>query len=183
VPALLLLAAATLGLLTRPPALRMSPFRLRRRFGLAAAALGAAMLLAAAPAGAATSHPFSASYTGSGAGSVNGMTAAGYASGSGRASIIGAGSFRGSAHGMFTSTTCVTFSGSATLRGAAGTLTVRARQAHACVSPAGGSFSGVVTVASGTGAVAGAHGTLRFRGSYDGTTGAVKISFSGSLAY
>ena len=154
----------------------------RRRAGL-----GALVALALAPSAlAGTSHPFSGSYTGSGTGSVSGTSASGSARASGHASIIGAGTVSGSAHGTFTSQTCVTFSGSAVLRGAEGSITLAARHAHACVSGAAASnasFSGTATVTGGTGAVAGARGSLAFRGSYVGETRAVKIAFKGSISY
>ena len=91
----------------------------------------------------------------------------------------------GSGHGTFTSQTCVTFSGRAVLRGKTGSLRLRARRARAC-SGSGGkrvAFSGTATVAGGTAAFAGGRGRLAFRGSFDRTTGSVKISLSGVIRY
>lgn len=91
----------------------------------------------------------------------------------------------GSAHGTFTSQTCVSFSGRAVLRGKTGSLRLAARRAHACAASGGNtvSFSGTATVTGGTATFAGARGRLSFRGSFDRATGTVKISLSGVIRY
>jgi hypothetical protein len=91
----------------------------------------------------------------------------------------------GSAHGTFTSQTCVTFSGRAVLRGKAGSLRLAARRAHACAAGNGNSvyFSGTATVTGGTATFAGARGRLSFRGSFDRATGSVMVSLSGVNRY
>jgi hypothetical protein len=91
----------------------------------------------------------------------------------------------GSAHGTFTSQTCVTFSGKAVLRGKTGSLRLRARHAQACAAGGGSSvsFSGTATVTGGAAAFAGARGRLSFRGTFDRTTGSVKVSLSGVIRY
>ena len=91
----------------------------------------------------------------------------------------------GSAHGTFTSQTCVTFSGRAVLRGKTGSLRLRARRAQACAAGGGNSvsFSGAATVTGGTGTFAGARGRLSFSGSFDRTTGSVRVSLGGVIRY
>jgi hypothetical protein len=91
----------------------------------------------------------------------------------------------GSAHGTFTSQTCLTFSGKAVLRGKPGSLRLRARQAHACAAGGGNSvsFSGKATVVGGAATFAGARGRLSFRGSFDKATGRVTVSLSGVIRY
>ncbi len=91
----------------------------------------------------------------------------------------------GSAHGTFTSQTCVTFSGRAVLRGKAGSLRIRVRSAHACTAGDGNSvsFSGTATVTGGTVAFAGARGRLSFRGTFDRTSGSVRVSLRGAIRY
>ena len=105
---------------------------------------------------------------------------------SGRGRPIGRGTLKGSATGTFTSSTCVTFSGSAVLRGGRGTLKLKARNAQACTSASSGdrvTFSGKARVVGGTSAFAGARGVLTFSGTYVRSTGAVSISFRGRLTY
>jgi len=103
----------------------------------------------------------------------------------GRGTLIGRGTLRGSAHGTFTSQTCVTFSGRAVLSGKKGSLRLVTRHAHACAASSGNnvSFSGTATVTGGTATFAGARGRLSFRGSFDRANGKVKISLSGLIRY
>jgi hypothetical protein len=130
-------------------------------------------------------HRFNATYVGHGQGATSGTSASGSASLRGRGRLIGRGTMSGSADGTFTSQTCVAFSGRAVLRGQTGSLRLRARSARACA--AGGSnsvsFSGTATVTGGTATFAGARGRLSFRGTFDRTTGSVKVSLSGVIRY
>src|SRR5437899_3087434 len=130
-------------------------------------------------------HRFSASYTGQGQGETSGTSASGSATLRGRGRLIGRGTMSGSAHGTFTSQTCVTFSGRAVLRGRTGSLRLAARRAKACAAGGGNSvsFSGTATVTGGTATFAGAHGRLSFEGSFDRATGSVKVSLSGVIRY
>jgi hypothetical protein len=130
-------------------------------------------------------HRFSAGYTGHGQGAASGTSASGNATLRGRGRLIGRGTMSGSAHGTFTSQTCVTFSGRAVLRGRSGSLRLRARNAHACAAGGGDSvsFSGTATVTGGTATFAGARGRLSFRGTFDRATGSVKVSLSGVIRY
>jgi hypothetical protein len=130
-------------------------------------------------------HRFSATYAGHGRGEASGTRASGSATLRGRGRLIGRGTMSGSAHGTFTSQTCVTFSGKAVLRGKTGSLRLRARHAQACATGGGNSvsFSGTATVTGGAATFAGARGRLSFRGTFDKTTGSVKVSLSGVIRY
>jgi hypothetical protein len=167
----------------------MTPVRDRRLTALAIRAALVALVIAALsgapPAMAARSHIFRAAYRGSGPGEESGTTASGSATMSGRGSLIGASTLNGSGHGVFTSQTCVVFSGNAILKGATGSLRLRARQAHACAAATDAntvSFSCSAAVTGGTATFAG-HGLLAFSGTYDGQTGAVTISLHGRITY
>jgi hypothetical protein len=151
-----------------------------------AAFLGATAIASAtsrSPAG--RDHRFSATYSGRGQGETSGTSASGSAALRGRGRLIGRGTMSGFGHGTFTSQTCLTFSGKAVLRGKTGSLRLRARHAHACATGGGDgvSFSGTATVTGGTATFASARGRLSFRGSFDRTTGGVKISLSGVIRY
>ena len=151
-----------------------------------AAFLGATAVASASPRGSeGRDHRFSASYAGHGQGSTSGTTASGSATLRGGGRLIGRGTMSGSAHGTFTSHTCVAFGGKATLRGKTGSLRVRTRSAQACAPGSGNSvsFSGTATVTGGTAAFAGARGRLSFRGTFDRTSGGVKVSLSGVIRY
>lgn len=143
--------------------------------------------LAAAPVAlSATSHRFTARYVGRGIGAVSGTSASGSATMVGRGMSIGRGTLSGSARGTFTSKTCVVFSGTAVLKGTAGSIRLSARRARACASgtnPARVSFSGTANVSHGTARFRGARGTVSFHGTYARDTGAVTISLTGTLTY
>jgi hypothetical protein len=147
-------------------------------------------LLAAAlvvhSASAESSHRFSATYTGHGAGQIDGARASGTATATGHGNLMGATSLNGSAHGSFTSPTCVTFSGKATLASPRGSIILTARDARACVGDPGAptaSFSGHAKVTRGTATFAGARGTLAFKGTYSQADDSVTISFTGRITY
>ena len=130
-------------------------------------------------------HRFSATYAGHGQGEASGTSASGSATLRGRGRLIGRGTMSGSAHGTFTSQTCVTFGGRAVLRVKAGSLRLRVPSAHACAAGSGNSvsFSGTATVTGGTARFAGARGRLSFRGSFDRATRGVNVSLSGVIRY
>jgi hypothetical protein len=78
------------------------------------------------------------------------------------------------------------FSGSATLKGPAGSIRVVAQAAQACAASSSAdevSFSGRASVVGGTGPFVGAHGTVSFNGSYARSTGAVTVSARGRIVY
>jgi len=151
-----------------------------------AAFLGATAIASATSRGSGgRDHRFSATYVGHGQGATTGTSASGSAALRGRGRLIGRGTMSGSAHGTFTSQTCVTFSGNAVLRGKTGSLRLKARNANACATGGGDSvsFSGSATVSGGTGTFAGARGRLSFRGTFDRATGNVQVSLSGAIRY
>src|SRR3954468_7594664 len=94
----------------------------------AALVAAAALAISTGSALGASGHRFTATYAGHGGGSVSATTASGSATATGRGNLIGAGSMTGSGTGTFAGT-CVTFSGTAVLRGTAGSLTVAAQNA------------------------------------------------------
>jgi hypothetical protein len=160
---------------------------LRSAARLALAGLTAAVaLLVVGQAGAAQSHAFTASYSGTGSGQVSGKNAFGRAALSGRGRPVGRGTLSGSATGTFTSATCVAFSGKATLKGPRGSLRLAASRAQACASGGGSDrvfFSGRARIVGGTSAFAGAEGIVSFSGTYVRSTSAVSVSFRGRIAY
>jgi hypothetical protein len=159
--------------------------RLAARLAPFGAAAAAGVLFVGA-AGAAQTQTFTASYSGTGSGYASGKKAAGVGTMSGRGRPIGRSTLKGSGLGTFTSPSCVTFDGRATIRGARGSLRLAMRGGHACASDSAAdsvSFSGRARVVGGTKKFAGARGALRFSGSYSRSTGAVTISFRGRISY
>jgi hypothetical protein len=134
----------------------------------------------------ARSHSFTARYAGHGSGQVSGNSASGSATATGRGNLIGRGTLYGSASGIVTSKTCVTFSGTAVLKGSSGSITLAARHAHACANGTDANdvlFSGSATITGGSAAFAGARGTLLFTGTYLRPSGSVTITFRGRVSY
>ena len=148
-------------------------------------ALVVAAASAAPAAPSARPHAFSATYSGHGHGQVDGTKAFGSAVLNGRGKLIGPGTLSGSVTGAFVSRTCVDFSGTGVLKGKATSLKLAAHGASACASgnPDTVVFSGTARVVSGTAAFKGAHGTLRFAGTYLRDSQDVTISFLGELSY
>jgi hypothetical protein len=158
------------------------------RFAARLASLGAAAaagLLVVSAAGAAQTHTFTASYSGTASGYVSGSKAFGGATMSGRGRRIGRGTLKGSGAGVFTSPTCVKLGGRVTLKGARGSLRLSVRSAQACSDNASDSvsFSGRARVVGGTKAVSGARGAVWFTGTYVRSTHRVSISFRGRITY
>ena len=133
----------------------------------------------------ATRHTFSATYTGSGHGQVQGTSVSGRATLHGRGRPMGRSTLSGSARGIFINSVCVVWSGRGVLRSKAGSITLTAHGARACARADGNtvSFAGSAKVARGTSTFKGAHGTLSFHGAYGRNSGAVSISFKGQISY
>src|SRR5438067_3840526 len=119
--------------------------RIRRMSRLAVRAPVGALLCAAIVTGgwvatptalSARNHLFAGTYTGRGHGGVTGNTASGSGTAIGRGTGIGSSRLSGSARGVFTSRTCVTFSGTAVLAGRNGSITLAARSGLACAGAA-----------------------------------------------
>jgi hypothetical protein len=102
----------------------------RRRDGAFTAAIVAPVALPA------RTHRFTATYAGHGSGQVSGAHASGSATATGRGNLIGRCTLTGSGSGVFTSQTCVVFSGTAILNGSAGSITLTAHEARACAGSA-----------------------------------------------
>jgi hypothetical protein len=150
------------------------------------ASIASAATMVAPVALAATSHPFTASYTGHGSGQVSGTRASGSATLTGRGSMIGPGTLTGSASGVFVSRTCVVFSGAAVFKGRPGTIRLATRRAQACAASTDAnevSFSGSAQITGGSAKFAGARGMLSFTGTYLRQSGAVTISFRGRIIF
>ena len=159
--------------------------RLAARLAPFGAAAAAAVFFVGA-AGAGQTQAFTASYSGSGSGYASGKKAAGVGTMSGRGRVVGKSTLRGSGLGTFTSPTCVTFDGKATIRGARGTLRLAMRGAQACAGDSAAdsvSFSGRARIVGGTKAFVAARGELRFAGTYTRSTSAVSIAFRGRINY
>lgn len=157
------------------------------RFRLAiVAAAGFGAVSALAPAAlTASSHAFEVTYRGKGHGQVSRTGASGSATGVGRGKPIGRSTLTGSARGVFTSSSCVTFRGSAVLKGATGTIRLAAHGVKVCPPSVAATvgFSGTARVTGGTAKFAGAAGTLRYMGRYVGQDGTLTITFKGHITY
>ena len=132
----------------------------------------AAAAVSAAPGAGAEGHRFTAVYRGHGSGQLDGTSASGSATASGRSNLVGPGTLSGAARGTVT------------LRGEAASITLTARGAKACAAGSDGStvsFSGTAKVTGGTAGLTGARGTLSFKGMYVRQTGVVTISFTGRV--
>jgi len=143
----------------------------------------AATLAPVAPA--ARSHVFEATYVGHGSGQSSGGHASGRGSATGSGNVIGRSTLSGTGAGPITSPACLSFDGTAVMRGSAGAIRVATKGAQACVPTTGGnvSFSGRASVTRGTARFAGARGTLTFHGVYDAQTQSITITFRGRVSY
>jgi hypothetical protein len=158
---------------------------MRFRFAIVAAA-GLAAVSAFAPAALpASSHAFNATYRGKGHGQVTRTGASGTATAVGRGAPIGRSTLIGSARGVFTTASCLTFRGSAALEGPTGTIRLAARGGKVCPPSVAATvgFSGTARVTGGTAKFAGASGTLRYTGRYVGQDGSLTITFKGHITY
>ena len=145
--------------------------------------LSAAAAIVGPTALAASSHRFTATYTGQATGQANGSEASGSATARGRGKLIGPSTLRASGRGLLSSE-CVDFTGTALLKGRPGAIRLALRGGHACAGTASvASFSGRAKVTRGSAKFTGAHGTLSITGTYDVGTRTVTISFSGHIAY
>jgi len=155
------------------------------RIAVVAAFLAAVFALAPAAQSAGSSHAFSATYTGKGHGRVTRTGASGSATAVGRGTPIGRSTLSGSATGVFTSSSCLTFRGTAVLKRASGSIKLAARGVKICPPSVAATvgFSGTARVTGGTAKFAGATGTLRYSGRYVGQEGSLTITFKGHITY
>ena len=107
------------------------------------------------------------------------------ASGSGKGTLLGAGKIAGKASADSSARPCVPFNGPGAMTGTSGTkLNFKVTpDAKGCGDDAGQVFSlvGHATVISATGKLKRAKGTLKFTGTYDRSSGAFTVKFTGKL--
>jgi hypothetical protein len=146
-------------------------------------------LVAAATAGAATGKkpilvPFTGTYAGQASTQVNGTTATISATGTGKGTLIGAGSITGQGTGDTSQQPCIPFGGTGTIKGAAGTIAFKLLPgASSCGDEGGHNFAIVahLTVLKATGKLAKAKGTLKITGAYSHDDGSFTIKVFGKL--
>ena len=106
------------------------------------------------------------------------------ANGTGSGSLIGVGKVTGAGKGDSSVQPCVPFTGTGKVSGPKGTLIFKVNPGSSgCGDQAGQQFtvSGKATVLKGTGLLAKRKGTLHMSGTYDRTSGAFTVKFTGSL--
>jgi hypothetical protein len=106
------------------------------------------------------------------------------AAGTGSGTLIGAGKITGAGTADSSQRPCVPFTGTGKMSGPAGTLTFKVKPGSAgCGDDSGQLFSiaGKAAVLKGTGKLAKRTGTLKMTGTYDRSSGAFTVKFTGSL--
>jgi hypothetical protein len=149
----------------------------------------ACVLATAATAGAATGKkpilvPFTGTYAGQASTQISGTTATISANGTGKGTLIGAGSITGQGSGDTSQQPCIPFGGTGTIKGAAGTIVFKlAPGGSSCGDEGGHNFAVVahLTVLSTTGKLAKAKGTLKLTGTYSHDDGSFSVKVSGTL--
>ncbi len=107
------------------------------------------------------------------------------ANGTGLATKIGAGKVTGAGKGDSSQQPCVPFTGTGKISGPKGTLIFKVNPGSSgCGDEAGQLFSvsGKATVLKGTGLLAKRKGTLKMTGTFDRSSGAFTVKFTGKLA-
>jgi len=159
-----------------------------KRFRVSILALAVA-LVATATAGAATGKkpvlvPFTGTYAGQASTQVNGTTATISATGTGKGTLIGAGSITGQGTGDTSQQPCIPFGGTGMIKGAAGTIAFKLLPgASGCGDEGGHNFAIVahLTVLKATGKLAKTKGTLKITGSYSHDDGSFSVKVFGTL--
>ncbi len=106
------------------------------------------------------------------------------ANGTGNGTMIGAGTITGAGSGDTSQRPCIPFTGTGKMTGSAGVIIFKVNPgATSCGDDAGQlfSFTGKAAVLKATGKVLKRKGTLRMSGTYDRSSGAFSVKFSGSL--
>ena len=155
----------------------------------AAALLGAAIAVGVALAGRTSPADvvaFKASFAGKATVKVTDNVADIAAEGPGTATVIGASQVSGKGKGDASKQPCVPFTGDGVITASKGPTTLRFSVlpgSSGCGDEAGKLFSitGKAKVTGGTGAMAGASGTLKLTGIYDRGAGTFSVKFSGSV--
>jgi len=128
--------------------------------------------------------PFTAKYTGTAVTKQTDNNVDITANGSGSGTLIGAGKVTGVGAGDTSVRPCVPFNGTGSMKGPGGVITFKVNPGSAgCGDDSGQLFSitGKATVTKATGKLAKAKGTLKMTGTYDRSSGAFSVKFSGSL--
>ncbi len=147
------------------------------------------VLATAATAGAATGTkpilvPFTGTYAGQASTQVDGTTATISAKGTGKGTLIGAGSLSGQGTGDTSQQPCIPFGGTGTITGAKGTIVFKlAPGASSCGDEGGHNFAMTahLTVLKATGKLAKTKGTLKLTGTYSHDDGSFSVKVSGTL--
>lgn len=155
------------------------------KFSIAAIALLVAVFAATGATAAKKPIAFTAKYTGTATTQASDNTVTIVAKGAGTGTVIGAGKISGNGTGDTSKQPCVPFTGTGSMTGPAGSLTFKVNPGTSgCGDESGQLFSvsGKASVLSGSGKLAKAKGTLKMTGSYDRSSGAFSVKFTGSLA-
>jgi hypothetical protein len=129
---------------------------------------------------------FTGKYTGTATTQTTDTTVAITANGTGKAVLLGVGKVTGAGTGDSSQRPCVPFTGTGKLSGTGGTLVFKVNPSSVgCGDDAGELFSisGKAAVLKGTGKLAKAKGTLKLTGTYDRSSGAFSVKFTGSLTH
>ena len=151
------------------------------------AAAAAVVALAAGSALAGTSVKriaFTASYSGTAVTKVTDGIADISATGSGKATLLGAGKITGTGKGDTSVQPCTPFSGPGSITGAGGKLLFTVLSGSSGCGDDGGhvfSITGKAKVTKATGKLKKAKGTLKFTGVYDRDAGTFTVKFKGTL--
>jgi hypothetical protein len=127
---------------------------------------------------------FTGAYHGQASTQVDGNTATITAHGTGKGTLIGAGSINGAGTGDSSQQPCIPFGGTGTIKGVAGTITFKlAPGASSCGDEGGHNFSVTahLTVVKATGKLAKAKGTLKLTGAYSHDDGSFSVKVTGKL--
>ena len=127
---------------------------------------------------------FTGTYAGQASTQINGSVATISANGTGKGTLIGAGSITGQGTGDTSQQPCVPFGGTGTIKGAAGTIAFKLLSgATSCGDEGGHNFAIVahLTVLTATGTLAKATGTLKLTGSYSHDDGSFSVKVFGTL--
>lgn len=131
-----------------------------------------------------TKVPFTAKYAGTAVTQQTDSNVSISANGSGKGTLIGAGKVTGLGKGDSSVRPCVPFNGTGSMKGPGGVITFKVNPGSAgCGDDAGQLFSisGKASVLKATGKLAKAKGILKMTGTYDRSSGAFSIKFSGIL--
>jgi hypothetical protein len=159
-----------------------------KKFRISILAMAVAVVAAATAGSALAKKPIVVAFTGTYAGKastqVDGTTATISANGTGKGTLIGAGSITGQGTGDTNQQPCIPFGGTGTIKGAAGTIAFKlASGASGCGDEGGHTFSitAHLTVLKATGKLAKAKGTLKLTGTYSHDDGSFSVKVSGKL--